>query len=139
MVCAEAVNDQSLCPPRSSISRALCWGIEVPPPLLTWQNGGGKGAGGVVVGGLTPYEDEERLTYLGCPLDLMLSAQDSSGYFDVDISFEETYDPLMEGAQAHILKSLFLRSQCPSIFTIEVTIKWEFQNLCGSAQSPILY
>ena len=100
MVCAEAVNDQSLCPPRSSISRALCWGIEVPPPLLTWKAGGGKGAGG-----LTPYEDEERLTYLGCPLDLILSAQDSSGYFDVDISFDQTYDPLMQGAQVQILKS----------------------------------
>lgn len=99
VVCAEAVNDQSLCPHRTSISPALCWGIEVPPPVLEWAEGGGKGAGGVVVGGLTPLEDEERLTYLGCPLDLVLSARDSSGYFDVAIDFVDTYDPLMEGAQ----------------------------------------
>ena len=32
-------------------------------------------------------QDEERLTYLGCPLDLVLSARDSSGYFDVAIDF----------------------------------------------------
>jgi len=24
-----------------------------------------------LIGGLTPYEDEERLSYLGCPLDLV--------------------------------------------------------------------
>jgi len=43
----------------------------VPPPVLIWLEGGGVGGGGVLIGGLTPYEDEERLSYLGCPLDLV--------------------------------------------------------------------
>lgn len=73
----------------------------MPPPELAWLEGPSPtaGSGSAAQSFLTPQEDEERLSYLGCPMDLVLAAEDSLGYFDVQISFLAKHDALMEGAK----------------------------------------
>ena len=90
-VCFEATNDQVECPPYRrnagaqpygthlggavAVSRAsepLCVTLEVPGPDIRWRDP-------------SPAEGTVILTYMGCPLELTLFAEDHKNYFDIAI------------------------------------------------------
>ena len=96
-ICVEAVNDQAECPRYRKNNGNQQYGVHYSaagievPPIMTSQASEASCFHLEVQGpdlqfaALTPEQDSTVVTYMGCPFELTLTAQDKNNHFDLEM------------------------------------------------------